>query len=106
MKTITPTPKEMENRIARFGKLEVLESQKQSDLPQEVMDLIYSRELMPVITLGDDPDSPFGNLAPITDAAGITITYAICPSGTCPSLHSHHKTYETFTVMQGNFEFS
>lgn len=105
MSTFTPTPEEMNGRIARFDELEVLETQRQADIPQDVMDLIYSRKLMPVITLGDDPNSPFENLAPITGAAGITITYAVCPPSTGPSLHSHHRTYETFTIVKDRFEF-
>lgn len=97
---------EIQNRIARFSKLQVLESQKNSTLPLEVMDIIYSRQLKPVITVGEDPNAPFGDAAPIQGAAGISITYAICPSGTGPASHSHVKTYETFTVMRGRFEFS
>jgi len=84
----------------------VLDSQKDSELPLEVMDIIYSRELKPVITRGEDPNAPFGDAAPIQGAAGISITYAVCPSGTGPSAHSHVKTFETFTVLRGTFEFS
>jgi len=104
MATITPSPEEMAKRVARFDELQVLETQKNPEVPQDVMDLIYSRKLKPVITLGEDPDSPFGSDAPIVGAAGITMTYAICPAGTGPTLHSHHKTHETFTVMKGRFE--
>lgn len=101
----TPTPEEMETRIARFYRLVPLDVQRQTDVPQDVMDIIYSRKLLPVITR-NDPGSPFGKKAPIVDAAGITVTYAVCPPGTGPSLHSHKRTFETFTVMQGRFEFS
>lgn len=101
-----PTREEIEARIARFDKLEVLESQKASHLPVEVMDIIYSRELKPVLTGGEDPNAPFGDAAPIQGAAGASITYAVCPPGTGPSLHSHRATFETFTVMRGRFEFS
>ncbi len=101
----TPSPTEMESRIARFDQLSELAVQKQTEVPQEVMDIIYSRKLMPVVTRAD-PNSPFGSIAPIVDAAGITITLAICPPNTGPSLHSHKKTFETFTVMQGRFEFT
>jgi len=105
MKTITPTPDDMTKRVARFDQLKVLKTQAETDVPTDVMDLIYSRELKPVITLGDDPNSPFGADAPITGAAGMTMTHAICPSGTGPTLHAHKKTFETFTVMRGEFEF-
>jgi quercetin dioxygenase-like cupin family protein len=34
----------------------------------------------------------------------MTMTLAVCPPGQGPGLHSHRKTYETFTVMKGRFE--
>lgn len=105
MSTVTPTPEEMEHRIARFDKLRIIKAQAKADVPQDVMDLIYSRELKPVVTLGQDPTAPFGSDAPIVGAAGISITYALCPNGTGPSLHSHKETFETFTVMEGKFQF-
>ena len=101
-----PSREQIDARVARFDKLEVLESQKNSDLPLEVMDIIYSRQLKPVLTRGEDPNAPFGDAAPIQGAAGISLTYAVCPAGTGPSLHSHRATFETFTVMRGRFEFS
>ena len=96
---------DMHKRIARYSNLKVIESQRNMDVPQEVMDIVASRELKPVITTGQDADAPFGATAPIVGAGGISITYAICPENTGPSLHSHHRTHETFTVMQGVFEF-
>ncbi len=37
---------------------------------------------------------------------GLTMTLAVCPHGQGPSLHAHQQTYETFTVLQGKFEFT
>ncbi len=105
MNSITPTPEEMSERVAKYHDLSVISAQKNVEIPIDVMDMIYSRELKPVITLGADPNAPFGSSAPIVGAAGITITYAICPSGTGPTLHAHRQTYETFTVMKGKFQF-
>jgi quercetin dioxygenase-like cupin family protein len=34
------------------------------------------------------------------------MTYAVCPPGQGPELHTHHETWETFTVMKGRFRFS
>lgn len=104
---VTPTAAEMERtRIARFAKLGVIEAMSGHDIPQNVADLIWSRKLMPVIALGDGAKSAFGPTAPIIGAGGMTVTYAVCPAGTGPTLHKHHKTYETFTVMKGRFEFT
>ena len=50
-----------------------------------------------------NPDTPFGQ-APIRDQ-DFSITWAVCPPGTGPGLHAHHKTTETFTCFKGRFEF-
>jgi quercetin dioxygenase-like cupin family protein len=51
-------------------------------------------------------NTPISANAPINGAGGITVTYAVCPPGQGPSLHSHQATFETFTVMQGRFEIT
>lgn len=96
----------LEGRIARFTQLEVIASQQEHDLPQDVADLIWSRELLPVIARADAAPGPFGTTAPIIGAGDVSITYAACPPDTGPTLHAHRKTIETFTVMRGRFEFS
>lgn len=96
---------EIEKRIARFTRLSVLDSQKGHDIPQAVADLIWSRELLPVVAR-EEEQSPFGSRAPILGAGDMSITYAVCPAGTGPSLHAHRQTWETFTVMKGRFEFT
>ena len=96
----------MNGRVARFDRLDAIEAQSGCELPLHVCDLIWSRRLLPVITLGGSADGPFGKKAPINGAGGLSMTYAVCPSGTGPSLHAHRHTYETFTVMRGRFEFS
>lgn len=107
MEELAFSREEMERRAARFTELDVIEAQK-GDMPVEVRDIIYSRKLMPVVTLAesDEGRTPFGRSAPILGAGGMTMTYAVCPPGTGPSLHRHLQTFETFTVMQGRFEFS
>ncbi len=107
MKERNVTPEQMEHRIGRFKNLDVLASQK-TRMPLEVQDIIYARKLMPVVTLDDTAGAktPFGNVAPIRGAGGMTMTYAVCPPNTGPSLHRHLQTYETFTVIRGRFEFS
>lgn len=97
---------EIEQRVARFTQLNVLNSQKGHDIPQQVADLIWSRKLLPVLAREEVEPSPFGNIAPILGAGDLSITYAVCPAGTGPSLHAHRQTWETFTVLKGRFEFS
>ncbi len=101
-----PEACDISSRIARFRSLDVVETQKGHGLPQPVADLIWSRRLLPVLTRADEAKSPFGTKAPIKGAGDMSITFAACPPGTGPSLHSHRRTYETFTVMCGRFEFA
>lgn len=105
MKTLTPTPEEMERRVARFGALEVLPAIRELEMPLEVKDVIYSRKLLPVIG-PESGDTPIAAGGAIRGAGGMTMTFAVCPPGTGPGLHAHAKTYETFTVLDGRFEFS
>lgn len=95
----------IKERVSRFDELDVIAGQKNHDMPLEVADIIWSRQLLPVITLGEEASTPFGTRAPITNAAGMTMTLAVCPPGIGPSSHNHRQTFETFTVMQGRFEF-
>lgn len=95
-----------DGRIARFGQLTEIEPQRGHDLPQHVADLIWSRRLLPVVTRADEAPGPFGTRAPIKGAGDISITYAVCPAGTGPSLHTHRRTFETFTVLKGRFQFT
>jgi quercetin dioxygenase-like cupin family protein len=101
VKTIRMSPEEMQKRIARFKRLSPLPIQ-QSDIPLAARDVVYSRKLLSVIGL--ETSTPINAQAPITGAAGMTMTLAVCPPGQGPGLHSHRQTYETFTVMKGRFE--
>jgi quercetin dioxygenase-like cupin family protein len=105
MKTITPSPAEIEERVARFEQLQPMSTMKDNDrVPQGAKDLILARKIMPVIL--ERTESPFGNLAPVYEAAGMTMFISVCPPGQGPGLHAHVKTFETFTVLEGTFEFS
>ena len=103
MKTIALSNQDMEKRIARFKRLSPLPIQ-QSDIPLAARDIVYSRKLLSVIGLESKASTPINAQAPITGAAGMTLTLAVCPPGQGPGLHSHRQTYETFTVMKGCFE--
>ncbi|AQH02043.1 hypothetical protein A9R05_21810 [Burkholderia sp. KK1] len=106
MRTIELDGATIAARVARFGNLKPLDIQQDSSIPLEAKDLIYSRKLMSVIGLDSAAKTPINSNAPVVGAGGITITYAACPPGTGPSLHAHQKTFETFTVLRGKFEFS
>ena len=104
MRTIRISNAEMQGRVARFEQLEALEAQKDSRIPVEAADIVWSRKLLSVIGLEEGLDTPINSAAPIRGAGGITVTLAVCPPGTGPSLHAHQATHETFTVLKGRFE--
>jgi quercetin dioxygenase-like cupin family protein len=106
MKTIHISPESMAERVARFERLKPLSIQVDPEIPQQALDLIYSRRLLPVIGLESNKATPVSEAAPIRGAAGMTITLAVCPPGQGPGLHAHRRTYETFTVLRGQFEFT
>ncbi len=101
MKTIRVSKDEMAKRIARFADLKPLPVQNES-LPEKARDVVYARKLLSVIGL--DTSTPISAEAPIRGAAGMTLTLAVCPPGQGPGLHAHRETFETFTVLQGEFE--
>ena len=103
MKTTRISSQEMDKRIARFDKLKPLPIQNPA-IPEKARDVIYSRKLLSVIGLEANSSTPINAEAPIRGAAGMTMTLAVCPPGQGPGLHSHRQTYETFTVLQGEFE--
>lgn len=104
MLTKQMSPAEMALRVARFAKLEPLPIQRDQSIPQEALDVIYARKLLQVIGL-DEGETPIASAAPIRGAAGMTMTIACCPPGQGPALHAHRRTFETFTVLQGTFDF-
>jgi quercetin dioxygenase-like cupin family protein len=103
MKTIQISKEEMQSRIARFDELKPLPVQNES-IPEKARDVVYSRKLLSVIGL--ETSTPINAEAPIRGAAGMTMTLAVCPPGQGPGLHAHRRTYETFTVLKGEFEVS
>jgi quercetin dioxygenase-like cupin family protein len=104
MDTVTPTRAEIDERIARFDRLQPMSTMKDNDrVPLAAKDIIFARKIMPVVL--EKTDSPFGNLAPVYGAAGMTMFISVCPPGQGPALHAHVKTFETFTVLEGKFEF-
>lgn len=103
MKTRHISKAEMQDRVARFQSLKPLPATESLEMAQAAKDLIYSRTLLSVIGL-EDATTPINQGAPIRGAGGITMTHAVCPPGTGPTLHAHRETYETFTVLRGRFE--
>ena len=105
MQTVQMSRAEIDARTGRFRDLQPMEFMKNdTTVTQAAKDIILARRLMPVVL--ERTQSPFGNDAPIYDAAGLTMFISVMPPGQGPCLHAHKKTYETFTVLEGTLEFS
>ena len=72
------TKEEISQRVARFDQLQPMSTSKDmADVPQEAMDVIFARKLMPVIL--EKTKNPFGDSAAIFGAAGTTMNVSVCP---------------------------
>ena len=104
MKTVQMTRAEIDSRLARFDALQSMSTMKDNEkVSQEAKDLIFARNIMPVVL--EQTKNPFGNVAAIFGAHGLTMNVSVCPAGQGPGLYVHHETYETFFVLDGSFAF-
>ena len=77
------TKEEISQRVARFDRLQPMSTAKDmADVPQDAMDVIFARRLMPVIL--EKTKNPFGETAAIFGAAGTTMNVSVCPPGQGP----------------------
>lgn len=102
-KVYTPTAEEVQARVGRFSALQPMSTATDLDVPQSALDIVFARKIMPVIL--ERSKNPFGNLAPIYEAAGTTMFISVMPPGQGPCLHNHHSTFETFMVLQGSIQY-
>ena len=80
MQTVNPSRAEIDERVARFARLEPMSTMKGNDrVPMAARDIIFARKIMPVVL--EKTDSPFGNQAPVYGAAGMTMFISVCPPG-------------------------
>lgn len=106
--THTPSPEEMERRIARFDKLTPTAKRHQAEagVPPELYEMLSAKRTYVFM-------APEGLGGPISGGAGIMggdggavfrVGIAICPPGNGPVLHAHMSTHETFINTQGDWE--
>ena len=104
MKTVQMTAAEVAARTARFDKLQAMSTLKDNKMvPEAARDIFLARKIMPILL--EQTQNAFGSVAAIYGAAGLTMNISVCPPGQGPGLHAHHKTFETFFVLDGKFEF-
>ena len=105
MKTVQMTKDEVAQRTARFDKLQAMSTLKDNPaVPLAARDIFLARKIMPIVL--EQTQNAFGSVAAIYGAAGLTMNISVCPPGQGPGLHAHHRTFETFFVLEGSFEFS
>ena len=105
MKTVQMTAAEVRERTARFDNLQAMSTLKDNPVvPQAAKDIFLARKIMPIVL--EQTQNAFGNAAAIFGAAGLTMNISVCPPGQGPGLHAHHRTFETFIVLDGTFEFT
>jgi quercetin dioxygenase-like cupin family protein len=105
METVQLTPEQIRSRTARFKDLQPMSTLRDSKVvPLEARDLFLARKIMPIVL--EQTANAFGTQAAIYGAAGLTMNISVCPPGQGPGLHVHHKTFETFFVLSGRFEFT
>lgn len=105
MKTVQMTADDVRERTARFDNLQAMSTLKDNPVvPQAAKDIFLARKIMPIVL--EQTQNAFGNAAAIFGAAGLTMNISVCPPGQGPGLHAHHRTFETFLVLDGTFEFT
>ena len=105
MKTVQMSADDVRERTARFDNLQAMSTLKDNPVvPQAAKDIFLARKIMPIVL--EQTQNAFGNAAAIFGAAGLTMNISVCPPGQGPGLHAHHRTFETFIVLDGTFEFT
>ena len=106
MTTETPTPEEMQNRIARFKDLKPYKQSimENTGIPAEAVQTLSANSVFPVMS----PEGWQGRsaVAPVKGKDGLTLAIAECPPGDHPGLHSHTHTVENFFCLNGRFKIS
>ena len=107
MKTITPTPEEMELRICRYKDLVPVKANyaESKGIPAEVYAEVAANETF-VLMAPEGMKSATGEAPPVIGGDGgeiFTTNIARCPPGDSPMLHAHQTTCETFFCLNGRF---
>lgn len=106
MKTMTPTPEEMEKRVCRFDKLVPVKKQYEAKgIPAAAYEAVAADQTF-VMMAPQGHLSATGEAPPIIGGdGGDVVTYNIvtCPPGNGPLLHAHQFTHETFMALDGRF---
>jgi mannose-6-phosphate isomerase-like protein (cupin superfamily) len=96
----------MEQRVARFRKLETYQSQNYAahNIPPGAVEKVTARRVYPVMAPADYQGRSAG--APVKGPRGLIVSIAECEPGNGPGLHRHLNTVENFLCLSGRFEIA
>ena len=94
---------EMEQRVARFEKREVIPLQK--ILPPELNRELVAEEVYGVVTSNteNDPQNFFDTAPIVSGVDGVAVSIVSCPANQGPGIHVHQHTYENFMPLSGEW---
>ena len=100
------TPEQMENRTARFKRLETYQRQNfdAHNIPPGAVEKVTARKVYPVMAPADYRGRSAG--APVKGPRGLIMSIAECEPGNGPGLHRHLNTVENFFCLSGRFEIA
>lgn len=103
MKWNQVSPAEMEERVARWDKREVIPIQK--ILPPELNRETIADQVFGIVTSnsGDDPQNFFDTAPIVSGVKGLAVSMVTCPANQGPGNHVHQFTYENFMPMTGKW---
>lgn len=103
MKWNQVSPEEMEERVARWDKREVIPIQKL--LPPELNREIIADQVFGVVTsnTADDPQNFFDTAPIVSGVKGLAVSIVTCPADQGPGNHVHQLTYENFMPLSGKW---
>lgn len=105
MKTWTPTPEQMETRVARFGELVSYQEQQEklAGVPAGALGKLAARRSYAIMAPANYKGGRH-SAAKVKGAPGIVVTVAEVPPGTCNALHDHSQAVENFFCISGQLE--
>jgi mannose-6-phosphate isomerase-like protein (cupin superfamily) len=100
------TPEQMEDRVARFKKLQTYQRQnfETHNIPPGAVEKVAARRVYPVMAPADYQGRSAG--APVKGPRGLIVSIAESEPGNGPGLHRHLNTVENFFCLSGRFEIS
>ena len=97
------TPDEMQARVSRFEKRDVIPLQKM--LPPELNRELIAEQVFGVVTSNteNDPQNFFDTAPIVSGVDGVAVSIVSCPAKQGPGIHVHQYTYENFMPLSGRW---